>query len=180
MCDCKERIRKEILEHNLYPGAERISDLNIEMLSGHSFSQMEAIFPTELGKKNKPKEFSMFHTFCPWCGEPYKKNEPEYKALTEAMVKVPVEMLKQFRKVPVVLCEWDTTQDTLYSYDVMLDCVEPADEEDFRSTECFIFIKGDESAPLATSAYDGNYYCTMPRPEFIKQMNLQKERKMHG
>lgn len=167
MCNCKERISKEILSHNLYPGANRVIDMNIEIMSGLTFSRMEVVYPdVTSGKKKRPTGFNLFHSFCPWCGEPYKEAgvSEEHDALRNALIEVPKSMAKKMSDVPIIFMHEDgedmftVTKGVLHEFD-----------EIFNS---FIIWDGNE---IGSFKYDSQgYRIMMDRTEFIKQMEAQK------
>ena len=66
MCDCWRDI-KEGLKEKHFPDAESISNMNLEYLSGRTFSTYEVKLP---GKK-KPKTVPVLHSYCPHCGKKY-------------------------------------------------------------------------------------------------------------
>ena len=167
MCNCKERISKEILSRNLYPGANRVSDMNIEIMSGLTFSRMEAVYPdVTSGKKKRPTGFNLFHSFCPWCGEPYKEAgvSEEHDALRNARVEVPKSMAKKMSDVPLIFMHEDgedaftITGGILHEFDT--------------DTNSFIIYDGDEIDYFEYGSC--GYRIMMKRPEFIKQMEAQK------
>jgi hypothetical protein len=67
-CGCIQRIQDGMKQH--YPDAEHMF-IEREFLSGKTYSILEVHLP---GKK-KPKEVPIFHSRCPWCGEPYEAEQ---------------------------------------------------------------------------------------------------------
>ena len=66
MCNCDTKIREKIKD-KIHPNATFVSNLNLELLSGRTFSNYEAQVPD----KKKPIPIKMLHSFCPYCGEKY-------------------------------------------------------------------------------------------------------------
>lgn len=165
-CNCKERIRKEMMEHNLYPGAERIDLLDIELFSGRTFTRAEAVYPHDPTKKKqqKPKSFNLFHQFCPHCGAPYEEEDETYLAVKEGYVKVPPAILKTMEKKDVVLVEPNKgAEDTALVMQVIFDCYDSDEEEGYGA---FVFQSGDDTEAFRVADYDQNYYVMMKRQDY--------------
>lgn len=65
MCDCQTKIASKLAEM----GLEAPSNLNIEILSGRTYS-------TWSGRRNGKKDsMPVLHSFCPHCGKPYKEDD---------------------------------------------------------------------------------------------------------
>jgi hypothetical protein len=176
MCNCRERIKKEIMDHNLYPSAIEINNLNIEMLSERSFSRMEAVYPVKNNRKHT-KEFNMFHTFCPWCGEPYDQEIIEYKELTDAFVKMPIDIAMACKDVEVILVEISFATGTIsFVQKINLSGF----EENSEGKPYFCVQAGDDGGQIDPMGYGSHYFFMMARPEYMKQLQRKKERKLNG
>jgi hypothetical protein len=71
-CDCVAEIEKKAREKlNVTEGG--IS--NLELISGRTFSTFS--YEEIQGKRKRKKETYILHSFCPFCGKPYKKKEEE-------------------------------------------------------------------------------------------------------
>lgn len=65
MCNCIAKAEERLRE--LYPTAEEVSIVNVELCSGKLYSTFEVKFPN----KKKPEEKLLLHSYCPICGEKY-------------------------------------------------------------------------------------------------------------
>jgi hypothetical protein len=67
MCDCQRFIAGQLQSK----GYENPQNMNLELLSGRTFSQWEIV---AAGRK---RQVPVLHSFCPHCGKPYIKPEAE-------------------------------------------------------------------------------------------------------
>jgi len=67
MCNCIKEMLSKTREK--FPGCEKVSFDNMELLSGKIFSDVSVTMP---GAK-KPRTFHILHTFCPICGKRYEE-----------------------------------------------------------------------------------------------------------
>jgi hypothetical protein len=67
-CGCREALNEKLNEVLKCEGGQ----INYEMFSGKTFSTFN-YETTERGKKRK-KETMVLHTYCPSCGEKYKRD----------------------------------------------------------------------------------------------------------
>lgn len=72
-CDCVKDIEQKARE-NLKVAEGGIT--NLELLSGRTFSTFS--YEETQGKRKRKKETCILHSFCPFCGEPYKKEEEKH------------------------------------------------------------------------------------------------------
>lgn len=69
-CDCVAKIEQRAQEKlNITEGGLS----NLELLSGRTFSTFS--YEETKGKRTKKKELCILHSFCPFCGKSYVKEE---------------------------------------------------------------------------------------------------------
>lgn len=68
-CDCVSLVEEKI-EEKL--GVKCSAD-NLEILSGRTFSNFS--YEETCGKRKREKKIPVLHSYCPFCGKPYKKEE---------------------------------------------------------------------------------------------------------
>ena len=69
-CDCVAEIEKKAREtFNVTEGGID----NLELISGRTFSTFS--YEEMQGKRKRKKETYILHSFCPFCGKPYVKEE---------------------------------------------------------------------------------------------------------
>lgn len=74
MCNCMQTVQEKIRER-VMPEAERVS-IDHEMLSGRTYSTAYCTIP---GKKKRVEKL-ILHSFCPFCGEKYDKEDTNGQA----------------------------------------------------------------------------------------------------